>query len=851
MEKCTKLLRAFFTLSIAIGAFVTFGITAFAAPDDYSVTGGDIAALPVVGAASTAINTITLTDAGGDDFSDANATEVFIVTLNNTSYPSVQFDQTVVFGGLTVGGDCGHTSASALTFTDAYTANVTVTGAGGVGTCAAGETVTIAGLKIKTVYAATAPVAAKLVSVDNSVTSLGSTVASTTTMTLAVTAATDVTAEIALGTNSVVGAAGTTTITLTTPFALDPDDTIDITFPDYIDISAVDAQVATGTFDNGDAATITCQDSSQVLTCTISAANTATTGTIILTGIVSRAVGTTDITVFEVENEGVAANDIVVEATVALTDVTVSDAAATIALGTNSVVGATGNTTLTITLGYAMANGDTIVFTAPANLNVSGVAAAVTGTLEDTDTITCANTSGQIITCTTTGAVSAKTGTIIMTGIKSTYVAASGMQVTSLAVNDTSLSGADISSDSASTDMTATTVGALTAASVTPADMTASQYNQHIIAFTTTTTIPNLGKIKITYPSGWNVESVSGLTAHTLSGLNGTWTASVSGQIVTLTQTGGTLTAAGAKSLKLESIKAPTAPGSGGNATILTEIADGSDIETLTASTGTVIAGSTTSSWDSTTTTTTTTPATTTSTTTTTTTTTTPATSTDTTEETDTTTGTEETSTTGTSVEETPTVVTTTSGATVEINDISTHWAEPKIEAMVEKEVIKGKEGGKFEPESQLNRAEAAAMLYRVLGMDDPAVPTVATFGDVALNAWYAGYVKYLADLDLVSGKTATSFAPLNNITRAEFLALAMRVYHYVTGTETPADQMTTTKYADALPAWAAGLISEATDKGFVNGSEVEGKFYFKANTTITRAEAAAILYNMFYTMLQ
>ncbi len=130
------------------------------------------------------------------------------------------------------------------------------------------------------------------------------------------TAAANAGASVALGLNSTLFVTGTTTVTLTTPFALDANDTIDITFPTGIDISAVDAAV-TGTFEASDS--ITCAAASQVLTCTTSAATNAT-GTIILTGIKSLIAMTTDITVFEVEDEGNASNDIATDATVALTD---------------------------------------------------------------------------------------------------------------------------------------------------------------------------------------------------------------------------------------------------------------------------------------------------------------------------------------------------------------------------------------------------------------------------------------------------------------------------------------------------------------------------------------------------
>gem|GEM_PF-1943814 len=264
--------------------------------------------------------------------------------------------------------------------------------------------------------------------------------------------AADATASVTLGANSVVGTAGVTTITLTTPFALDPGDTIDITFPDFVDISGA-AEVATGTFDDA-GATITCDDTAQVLTCTVSVGATGTTGTIILQDITTKYIGTTDITVFEVEDEGVAANDIATDTSVALTDVTVADAVASVALGTNSVVGTAGDTTVTISVGYALDANDTIDIAFPAFIDTTNVGAGVTGTLEAAANITCANNGGNAVICTTDG-TTLSSGTIIMTGIVSKYVGTT--DITDVQVEDEGVAANDIAIDTvvALTDTTA------------------------------------------------------------------------------------------------------------------------------------------------------------------------------------------------------------------------------------------------------------------------------------------------------------------------------------------------------------------------------------------------------------
>src|SRR3989339_115632 len=387
-----------------------------AAADDYEVTNGNPVALPVVGATSVAVGVITLADVGGDDFA---AAEQLTVAINAASYPNVVFDDTVTFADLTIAGTCGHNASGAIAYNGTDT-EATFTVFGG-GACAAGETILITGLKVETLYASAA-VDAGLVTVDNDTTADGNPRTTTSTTSRAVTAAVDATAAITFGANSVVGTAGVTTITLTTPFALDVGDQVLVTFPAYVDITG-DAEIATGTIDGGTATVVTCDDTAQVLICTVSDTDSlVTTGTIILQNITTSYLGTTDITVFEVEDEGTDGNEIVIESTVALTDVTAAALQATVTLGENAAGNLAGVTTITIVSGlpFVMDPGDTIDITFPSFIDISGPAEVATGTFDNGDvaTITC-DDSAQVLTCTVSAANTATTGTIILQNITS------------------------------------------------------------------------------------------------------------------------------------------------------------------------------------------------------------------------------------------------------------------------------------------------------------------------------------------------------------------------------------------------------------------------------------------------
>jgi hypothetical protein len=184
-------------------------------------------------------------------------------------------------------------------------------------------------------------------------------------------------------------------------------------------------------------------------------------------------------------------------------------------------------------------------------------------------------------------------------------------------------------------------------------------------------------------------------------------------------------------------------------------------------------------------------------------------------------------------------------------SDIETHTLRTEIEAMVEKGVINGKTTTEFEPEGTLLRAEAAALLYRVLGLDeDPLPPLDKPFEDVDQMKWYAPHVAELKGLTLIEGTTTTTFSPTQTLNRAEFVVLAMRTYHHITDTGTPLDQEVTEVFTDDLPAWGELQISEAADLGFIDGTTEEGLTYFNGGEDLPRAEAAEIMYDVFYDLL-
>lgn len=154
---------------------------------------------------------------------------------------------------------------------------------------------------------------------------------------------------------------------------------------------------------------------------------------------------------------------------------------------------------------------------------------------------------------------------------------------------------------------------------------------------------------------------------------------------------------------------------------------------------------------------------------------------------------------------------------------------------------IEGYPDGSFGPERGMTRAEAATIFARLLAeKNGDNISTVARtkFDDIPAHAWYSGYVKYLNNHGVAYGKTKTTFAPDEAITRAEYTALAVRFFEvYGDGS---AEIMEKYKSFDDVSEgdWAASYIQAAAKYGWVNGYE-DGSFH--PSRQITRAEVVTL----------
>lgn len=108
-------------------------------------------------------------------------------------------------------------------------------------------------------------------------------------------------------------------------------------------------------------------------------------------------------------------------------------------------------------------------------------------------------------------------------------------------------------------------------------------------------------------------------------------------------------------------------------------------------------------------------------------------------------------------------------------NDTKEHWASYYIEAVTEKGWMRGVSNKLFKPEKSMTRAEAVAVIAKVM-LDYPYNGQVIEFDDTK-GHWAEKYINKARYYGIVSGTSDNNFEPDRQITREEFCLLIDKVF--------------------------------------------------------------------------
>ena len=182
-------------------------------------------------------------------------------------------------------------------------------------------------------------------------------------------------------------------------------------------------------------------------------------------------------------------------------------------------------------------------------------------------------------------------------------------------------------------------------------------------------------------------------------------------------------------------------------------------------------------------------------------------------------------------------------------SDVSaTHPYYQAIQGMAAAGVINGTGGGLFQPEAPVTRQQFAKMIVKSLGLTVTGTE-VCPFTDVSKGGsgpdplYPDKYVAVCATRGITTGKTATTFAPYENITRAQISTMMVRAAQNLEpGTLVTAPAWFQSSWGDFSPTHAPSANTAEYD-GLFEGLQLA--FFKDPTVSATRGEVAQLLWNL------
>lgn len=170
------------------------------------------------------------------------------------------------------------------------------------------------------------------------------------------------------------------------------------------------------------------------------------------------------------------------------------------------------------------------------------------------------------------------------------------------------------------------------------------------------------------------------------------------------------------------------------------------------------------------------------------------------------------------------------------------HWAQEAIDDMGSRMVVDGIDAERYAPDSEITRAEFAAIIVRGLGLKQE--PGAGLFPDVPAAAGYNGSVNAASRNGLISGFEDGTFRPDEHVTREQamtIIAKAMQLTGLTDKLSASSEEAALSIFYDhaAISKWAAGGIAASVQAGIVSGRD-GGKL--SPLSYMTRAEVAVIV---------
>ncbi len=177
-----------------------------------------------------------------------------------------------------------------------------------------------------------------------------------------------------------------------------------------------------------------------------------------------------------------------------------------------------------------------------------------------------------------------------------------------------------------------------------------------------------------------------------------------------------------------------------------------------------------------------------------------------------------------------------------QFRDTAGHWAESYISKLTAKHVIKGIDDTHYGPQANVTRADFVTLAVRSLGLDEANGAIVqSAFADVSKDAYYAQSIDKAVQLGLIQGSDG-KFRPKDAITREEAAVVLQKLMQYKAGLQASVAAAASFKDMNSVSEWAKQAVIDLQAKGILDG---KGDNNFDPRGKVTRAEIAKLLYGI------
>ena len=171
----------------------------------------------------------------------------------------------------------------------------------------------------------------------------------------------------------------------------------------------------------------------------------------------------------------------------------------------------------------------------------------------------------------------------------------------------------------------------------------------------------------------------------------------------------------------------------------------------------------------------------------------------------------------------------------------SGNWFYDAVKYAYAQGLMTGTSATTFAPNGTMNRAMIVTVLYRL--EKSPAVTGASKFTDVPAGQWYSDAVAWAAANKIVNGYDETTFGPMNAVTREQMAAILFR-YEQYKGLENVTLEENLNRFPDQnkISAYAIPALQWAVGQKIINGN-ADGTL--DPTGTATRAQVAQIFTNL------